>query len=332
MAFFNAVAQAAQQFIGQRYSFIYGRRSGWLGRLAHRNRSETQPFCSELVATVFKSLGMPISDRPVDRVLPIDIELACTGPDWTEVTDDYYLTPLPPELGRATFSAEGREIPFSEIFDDEERFHPGFEAAVEQFRLVFRTVATAAEAMELGLQLNTARLQQAQLLYDHPHPLFENDATLARSALHILQTPPGLGTAMLLSTTVSGGLRKLFPDAQLEKPFEALPSLSEIEQREIAMDLTGVRASLLTAIATMRVLCRVTNIPGFEDVALDGVDLEAARGTIKAVPALTDAAFNELGSHLQQIRQLGGPFGDVGDLMVEAIRLQRLVTLLRDGA
>lgn len=77
-------------FLKEKYSFVLGRRSGWFGRLRHRNRHLTQPFCSELIATAYRAIDRPIGGRAADRTLPSDIDAFCIPPAWRDATDEYF--------------------------------------------------------------------------------------------------------------------------------------------------------------------------------------------------------------------------------------------------
>lgn len=95
-----ALIAHAELHTDQPYTPFYGRRSP-VWRLLWRlfDNGDTNPYCSELVAKSYASIGVVLSRRSQDRVLPHDLDRACTGPRWLDVTDAYY-----PPLG--SISAE----------------------------------------------------------------------------------------------------------------------------------------------------------------------------------------------------------------------------------
>lgn len=98
------LVEEANRFIGQPYSFIYGRRStlfgralrGAIGRVPARRRQEkdlTLPFCSELVSLAYGAVGISFMGRPSDQTLPFDIEHGTDPFDWLDVTRSYFAGP-----------------------------------------------------------------------------------------------------------------------------------------------------------------------------------------------------------------------------------------------
>ncbi len=87
-----ALVANADRYIQQKYSFFkISKRLGF-------SRHETRPFCSELISAAYQAIGRPILDRQPNSILPVDLEVACVGPSWVNVTELYAAAAGPSDI------------------------------------------------------------------------------------------------------------------------------------------------------------------------------------------------------------------------------------------
>jgi hypothetical protein len=80
----------ALRYFKQKYTLYPGRNTiSWISFMTQKYK-ETNPFCSELLALVFKAIDRPLCDLPPDQVLPIDIEKSCLEPVWENITKEIF--------------------------------------------------------------------------------------------------------------------------------------------------------------------------------------------------------------------------------------------------
>ena len=226
----------AERFFKQRYSFILGRRSTPLGRLWHRQRALTLPFCSELVATAYAAIGIRVGDRPPDQTLPVDIDRHCVPPAWKDVSAEYAAAPLPQSFATEPIEVGGRVIPLQDFFRESDALvdrGAGDHAKVRehvhgtvQLQADIARKLYAASSINLKIALDLAR---APLLFfrDHAELLRGDIDSLGDLYAQIRRGAPGATPSPV------DAIQRLFPDADPDQElYEGLPSLNALRSLE----------------------------------------------------------------------------------------------------
>ena len=330
MADFLRLLDEAQRYLEQRYSFVYGRRTFLIGRLIHRNARQTMPYCSELIAAVFRKLGIPLGNRPDDLMLPADIEEACQGEGWAEVTEQYYAFQLPESLAKLSIPGITGDRTLGEIAEGDAFLQGLFEASAKQPQLIFSITAGMTDMISGEAKIRDVDVSRARLCAVHPEFLFGSDAALARRALAAL--PDALAKAIAPPTPIADGLRAAFATLSEDRaPQEGGPTFAEIGELERQNALLGQLAVLIEAEAVLSVIAKACHIPAFEGVPIGAVSSAEAGALIGLVPALSATEAEALFAASDRLAGEPDPAGEVGRKLWTTGKLRQLLTLLRDG-
>ncbi len=289
----DRLVAAAARFDRQPYSFGYGGRSTSFGRRVRwmwaGDGKRTLPFCSELVATAYASVGVVIGRLPPDRILPMDLDEACCAPTWRDVTDEYYPTPLP------THFPDGTPLGVDLDFDPHGEQMADILVALANAR--FDSVAGWESLHESSDALRDFNWQTTAAIIAEPAFIFVGGPSLPTSQLARLETAYALieGYPETFSAPGTAPLRELFPHLHPdEAPFEAQTTLEGLAQAEQRHDVDTFVTILLRGQALLEALGSafgetVTAPERFKDL-----DPEVMAKVLQSLPVLTRQRADEL--------------------------------------
>jgi hypothetical protein len=327
------VATEAQRLLGQPYSFVYGRRSRWFGRLLHRDVRHTLPFCSELVATVYSKLGAPLSAGVPDLILPLDIERACKGDDWRDVTSEYLMADVPAPWRGVKIDTPNRTLTVEELLDEGPQ-KAIFEARAQLFRMLLEQAAATEDSLEQIAQIGRLRLAKAQLLARDPRLLCQEDLDWARRVVAALpgneeDSSDSLGE----DWEAVPGLINLFPHASAEDaPYEGMRSFIDLDRLNREGNVWGAAASWSVAHTALSVLSSLSGLPFTGTAAPAGISETAANELVDLLRPLTRERAERLVSGLAPLHTGDRPYPELASLIQHTLAMQCALTLLRDNS
>lgn len=328
------LVRAAQFFLQQKYSFIPGRATSVVGRLLHRRRPLTHPFCSELVAFAYAAIGRQIARRPADRVLPLDLEIHCKEPGWKDVTEEYITPDDPTGLGHIEIPVAGRVMPLPEFLIQTDRLlEQSWDHNVQQANLLYETAHSCIQPCVLVQQLRSAQFDISKALALNPQLLFTEHAELVRSDLGALEDFYLEITRGTLADTppFSAALKALTPQVPPnERAYEVLPSFNTLRDFEMlgaALDF-GARALRLETELTF--LAIAFGIPIKPNSRFTDVDKDTAVNLSAFVFKFPATRMNALLERVKAMEVSGGGTyaDDVRRFCTNVIRLHATLSIL----
>jgi hypothetical protein len=255
----QVVAEEALKFYNQKYSFIYGRRSGWMGSLFHRSSTKSFPFCSELISAAYGAAGLKICNLPYDRTLPVDLEAQCVPPLWKDVTDEFDMEiPSASPLDHETISLEDGELTLSEFLAAADRLLESTNRADADFvDVTHQSVISQIRACVLFQQIRGFEFQMAKLGAVVPESLLGNVNSVRRDLASLPSLYETLNQGLSLpSPSTAESIRAIFPnlrpDAQVYEGFPSILDLQDFELLGTSISFAALALRLetvLTAIA-----------------------------------------------------------------------------------
>jgi hypothetical protein len=233
----QALAEEALKFYNQKYSFIYGRRPGWMGSFLHRSSTKSFPFCSELISAAYGAAGHKICNLPYDRTLPLDLEAQCVPPLWKDVTDEFDMEiPSSSPLDRETISLEDEELTLSQFLAAADRLLKSTNRADADFvDVTYQFVISQIRACVLFQQIRSFELQMAKLGAVVPESLLGNVDAVRRDLASLPSFNETLNQGLgLPSSSTAESIRALFPNLRPDAPvYEGFPSIQDLQHFEL---------------------------------------------------------------------------------------------------
>ena len=298
------VFSEAKYFLNERYSFIFGRTSTRFGRLMHRRRPLTHPFCSELVASAYAAIGRPIVDQPADTVLPVDLEIACVPPDWIDVTADYAARPLPHIPGE-TITVEGRALSLPEFSSEmDAALARTFDNDAEVAAAHYEVASAVVRPGVIAQQLRSAEFDLAKALAAAPTEMLARFPALVKRDLQALLDFYGsiVTHSYASATPFAASMQKLLPGVPSDRrAYEALPSVDEmrrLEQLGAALAFAARALRLDTALRALAIGCRM---PLRSDARFAAVTPEMVAPFIAMVPRWPATELDKVKQHIALI-------------------------------
>lgn len=149
------ITRKAVYYLRQRYNHLF--------LLKDVSSTDETSFCSELVAKVYRDLGIVISDLPATTTYPVHVEQLATSVDWMDVTDLYegfseeakrYLRQLAAEIApgiEATtgLSSEQQKLHLEEMLDPSDSYAQLMNASMSAMQDSMITSANLERSMNL---------------------------------------------------------------------------------------------------------------------------------------------------------------------------------------
>jgi hypothetical protein len=331
------LVSAAELYFRQKYSFVLGRRSSLLGRLFHRGRQLTYPFCSELVAAAYAAVGCPIGERPPDRTLPIDLERSCVPPAWKDVTSEYIRVPTPELPGDELIAVGDRQLTYAQLFEEADRLlleQVGRVPEIADAR--YELAKSLVMSCVLVQRLRGAELDLSKKLEQAPILLFQEFGALVRKDISSLdsfyaQVSRGLDEP---APSFASALQQEFPTLAADRrPYENFPSVETLR----ALELTG--ASLAFGAIALRLetalLCIAVGLgcPIDAKSRTAGISRDVVTPFVEAIPPLRIDEMNRL---LAQVDRLSMPTGktysdDIRRKCGSVVKLHAVLSTLKYG-
>jgi hypothetical protein len=332
------IVSEAQVFLKQTYSFIPGRKSTYFGRMLHRKRRLTHPFCSELVAATYAAIGRPITKRPPDRVLPLDLEMHCTPPTWCDVTEQYVVQTVPDAIDGMSIDIAGRLLTLPEFFQETDQLlHKMWGHHVEQANLAYNIAESTIAPCALLQQLRSTELAMSKNLTLNPLLLFTSylsitraDLTSLRAFYHDIRT--GIFDNL---TPFSDGLCQMLPQVPSDKrAYESIPSVDELREFELLGASLAFGARALRLETELSGIAVALGIPLKSKERFDGVTKEMVAPLLDKIFELPQTEIDELLLSIQSITMPRSKSytADVRRLCSNTARLHAALSILCHGA
>ena len=332
------IVQEALTFLQQTYSFIPGRKSTWLGRIIHRKRPLTHPFCSELVAAAFAAIGRPITDLPPDRVRPVDLEMYCTPPAWRDVTDEYVAEHGHSALDDVAIDVAGRVLALPSFFrETDQLLEKAWGHDTQQTNLVYQASVSIVHACGLIQQLRSMELDLSKKLALRRLLLFTSYISICHADLLCLQSfydaiRAGIfGNATPLSDALSQVLHNIPSD---KRAYEALPSVDSLREFELLGASLAFGARALRLQAALSAIAVTSGITIKGEQSIEGLTKQMIEPVVRYIFQFPQTEMDEL---LGRIAAITIPSDstyteDVRRVCSNVVRLHAVLSLLYHGA
>lgn len=322
----QSLVSRAIWFLNQPYAFLFGQSEfpivrifRALGFKEHRN---TLPFCSHLVADAYAHVGRQIGSLRPDQTLPLDLDEACVGPAWADVTEDYYssdesvrFAALPPPFTQSadSFAATGS---INEELADAAAKLPSFRYDGVASAVGFLTTFRPAVNLHFHLALKIA---EAPGRYLHSAPnLFEKDIEALPRLYDGLQSGDLFGGG-----TITEGLRREFPGYGMdEAPYEGMPTFAEMVRMEFEHDRLVTSAHVVRLHTAIMSCFVATRSVAFDDDRFSGLSGDLVLPILNQLPPLDLARAEILKSAARRL-PLESDVPPLGGLLEQMITLHR---------
>ena len=329
------VAFEARRFFNQKYSLIYGRKSMAVGRVLRDKRGITFPFCSELVATAYQAIGRPLSERPPDQTLPVDLERYCIPPGWRDVSSEFEaLDPPGPIPGMQAIQVGDTIKSLEEWWADSEKLlRKSSTGAVEMVDQQYEWAKSMVETCALLQMAKSMSLTAARKLAENHELLFTLAGSTVESDIRALpdfyrQIKEGLTPE---APSIASALKEVFPGGGEESgPFEILPSFKRLAAFELQGESLsfGARALRLSVAMSVIAVALEVRIKGFENVSKSVKDL--AVPYLRFVDPITDEEQSELLATVDGFSVPDATYtGQLRGMCANIMRLHRVLSILR---
>ncbi len=179
----DQIVKSAMRYYNQEYSFFSYFNNTKVG--------DTTQFCSRLIAHAYRSVGIPLTSLADNKVLPVDLYLACQSDNWKNVSAEFVQEPPPSNIlnefppieisGRGPISLSDFLIITDELVDKSARIDKRImEEIYANTRKILRNEILLTKCV-------SALLDVVNLISDEPHWLDEEVAARVVNALKNLK-------------------------------------------------------------------------------------------------------------------------------------------------
>ncbi|WP_416769624.1 YiiX/YebB-like N1pC/P60 family cysteine hydrolase [Pseudomonas sp. RHF3.3-3] len=225
------IAEAGVHYLEQQYDFTKYFLKG--------SALDFTQFCSRLVAQAYRFIGIPLSDLPDHKVLPVDIHRQCQLPDWKNVTAESLLPPLPEnhdlEGMHALVMNDGTSL--SEFLDrTDSLIMSGLQQQVKIEEALHKSTLDIMKGQELAAQYCAAKFTLFQSLREQPEKINEQNVQDIGEVLSQLETLLDIAALPDLELLIKDSASNSNGGADQRAPYAGLPTNVEIREQNKARE------------------------------------------------------------------------------------------------
>lgn len=255
-------------------------------------RKDTTQFCSRLVAMAYRCAGVPITDLPDNRVLPVDLWRICQGPNWSEITEDFSSEiewdKIGDILGPIEIPGYGT-VDFKNLFQSSDKLMR--EVASNSREIIERQRAQADDMLRIEsllVQYSEAWFEMAKLSRHEPSTV---DDEVAKWICRIIEQLPqllALGKLNNISEVLNTSPISVGADDDPNRgAYAGLPTHSEIMRLRACREEIQVCSYLILAeIGMMSIFANVVKNKKLD--RFKSVDNAYVKSFVKSVPMVDD--------------------------------------------
>ncbi|ASV39778.1 hypothetical protein CI807_27410 [Pseudomonas sp. NS1(2017)] len=248
----SRIAEAGIHYLKQQYDFTTYFSAGSVGDITQ--------FCSRLVAQAYRAAGMPLSELPDHKVLPLDLHRRCQRPDWQNITADSLLTPLSQgnDLVNMSISVMDEPLSLSEFLDKTESLVlTSLQLQVRVQEALHESTRQTMQGQDWLTQFSTAEFNEIRLLREQPGQMDEQHAQRIERVLSQLNNLLNLAAVPDVELLIKDNIINSGTGADQRGMYAGLPTNAETRDREKARETIRYLSYLLmTEIGLFSILAR----------------------------------------------------------------------------
>lgn len=283
----NSIAEAGIHYLEQAYNFT--------NYFSACSAEDATQFCSSLVAQAYRAVGMPLSQRPDNKVLPIDLHRSCQQPGWQNVTALSRHTPLPQSaaLDSINIPVSDESLSLSEFFEKTDKLiQEGAHLHVRNQEALHNHTRQLVQSQAVIARTSAALFTEFQALREAPARMTIQHAQYIERTLSQLDNLLNLADLpdvelLLKENTINRGRAD-----NSHALYAGLPTNPEIRDNEKAAETLKLLAYLLMAeIGLCCILSRYGENPVI--AKFKGVDASYLETFENALPKTLSAPFHD---------------------------------------
>ncbi|EJF71733.1 hypothetical protein A462_11805 [Pseudomonas sp. Ag1] len=246
------IAEAGIHYLKQQYDFTTYFGAGGAG--------DVTQFCSRLVAQAYRIVGLPLSELPDHKVLPLDLHRRCQRPDWQNITADSLFPQLPPDtdLESMSISIMDETLPLSKFLNETDSLVlTNLQLQVRVQEALHESTRQIMQAQACLTQFSAAVFNEVRLLREEPGRMDEQHAHRIKLVLSQLDNLLNLAALPDLELLIKDSMINSGAGADKRGMYAGLPTSTETRDREKARETIRYLSYLLmTEIGLLSILAQ----------------------------------------------------------------------------
>jgi uncharacterized protein YycO len=277
----DKIVKSAVRYYSQPYQF--------LKYFAKSKEGDTTLFCSELIAHAYRAADVPLTSRPDNKVLPVDLYQICQSDMWRDISAEFVQEPLPLAADELIEIPGQGEIPLSDFLahldalplEQARRAKQIMELQYDNMRDVLR-----AEVL-LG-EFHSLQFASAKQICLKPRTLSDKSATRIVRILEQLQALSDLSQLPSIELLVGESLLNTVEEGQTNIGLYAgFPPPLAIREMQMAREAVTIYSYLLFArIGLCTILAHYTPLEEYKHFRT--AKRKYANQFFAAVPSIND--------------------------------------------
>ncbi|MFJ4145697.1 YiiX/YebB-like N1pC/P60 family cysteine hydrolase [Pseudomonas sp. NPDC089734] len=234
------IAEAGIHYIKQKYEF-----TRYFGASSPHDFTQ---FCSRLVAQAYRVAGMPLSELPDHKVLPLDLHRRCQLPDWQNITADSLLSPLPQGSALESMNIPmmdgARSLP--DFLDESDNLLlSSLQLQVRIEEAIHESIRNNMQGQDVLTHFCAAEFNKVRLLRDQPGCMDEQDAQRIERVLSQIDNMLSLAALPDLELLIKDSMINSADSTDQRGMYAGLPTNKETRDREKARETIRYLSYLL---------------------------------------------------------------------------------------
>jgi hypothetical protein len=238
----KAIAKEATRYYAQKYRFS--------SFFTEPLEEDTTQFCSRLVAYAFRVAGIPLSELPDNKVLPLDLFHICQSGGWKDVTKDFvsdaYTTINDDVFPKVEL--EGENVPFSQFLTKaDSALATSAALSAQTMKVVYEANKSILMNEALLAKFCGAQFDLAKALRLNPSALIDRDAAIIARVLEQIEALLDLSELPDIELLVGNALLNSDPEDKNSKLNIAYPAPLAIREMQKSRETIKIYGYLLFA-------------------------------------------------------------------------------------